>query len=412
MKNETIGKAMKQLHFLFVFYFIFFVSCSGEKNKSRQQNDAPDNNVETAIPVIDLEKALGNLSKENLNFSDFVSDITYLPLETNEQSIFGGKFAAIKNVTENFLFFDDMMFNRDGSFVRKIGRIGQGPQEYLQALSIAVDEKRQEFYINNNFTHEIIIYGFSGVFKKRLKVDSNGHNIYSLGNGKILLMRTSGVFFDGFYEYQVVDVDNEEVIYTRDIGVIKDGYEEKGCEFGIDNNLIWGFGNAMSYYEFFSDTIFSLESGVISNPRYRLNMGKYKYSVDVMHNTERMEYHAESFVLIIQISESSQYLFINLSYNKVPYYVSYNKSTGELLMNKFDDFFNNDIDGGFIWLFKNINGETNGIYSFLPDIGKERIESLSGINKNYNKDKNNSLRKLITDIKEDDNKVVYFLNLK
>ena len=408
----SLKKIMKQLHFLLLFHLVFFIGCSGEKKNSLQQNGTSKNDIETAIPIIDLEKAIGNLSKEKFNFSNFVSDITYTPLETNEQSIFGGKFAPVNNITENFLFFDGLMFNRDGSFVRKIGRIGQGPQEYIQALGIAVDEKRQEFYIHGNFTHDIIIYDFNSVFKKRLKVDYNGHNIYSLGDGKILLTRTSGAFFDNFYEYQLIDIDNEEVIYTRDIGVIKDGYEEKGCEFGIDNNIIWGFGNSLSYYEFFSDTIFSVENGIVTVPRYQLNMGKYKYSADVMHNTERTEYRPESFMRIGVIRESSQYLFITFSYNKISYVTSYNKSTGELLINKFDNFFNNDIDGGFIWLFDNINGETTGIGRFLPNIGKERIENLSETNKNYNKDKNNNLRKLIVDIEEDDNDVVYFFNLK
>ena len=397
---------MKSLYFFVGFSLLLFIACSEQKTKEQQQG------ADSALPVIDLEKALRNLTKEKFNFSNFASDITYVPLETNDRSLFGGRFAPIYNRTENYFFASNMMFNRDGSFVRKLGQIGQGPKEYVLARGMAADEKRQEFYVYDNPTQNIVIYDFNNVFKKRIKVHSYGHFIYSIGDGKLLLTRGTGYFFDDFFEYQIIDTDQERVSYTRDIGVIKDGSNEKGCSMGIDNNIIWSFGNTSSYYEFFTDTIFSLENGMIASPLYRINIGKYKYSIDVMRNTNREEYHAESFIRIGSISESSLYLFFSISYNKIFYYASYNKTTGELLMNKFDEFFNNDIDGGFLWLFNNIEGETTGQYQFLPHVGKERIENLSVINKNYDVEKNKVLRKLLSDIGEDDNAVVYFFNLK
>ena len=394
---------MKNLHFVVVLLsLLLFISCSKGKN----------NDQDSSLPIIDLEKALKNLTNKKFDFSNFASDITYIPLETNDHSIFGGKWAPPCNITENYLFMGDMMFKRDGSFVRKIGKIGQGPEEYILARGIAADEKRQEFYIYDNPTHNIVIYGFDNVFKKRVKVHFLGHFIYSLGDGKLLMKRRRGCIFDDFYEYQIIDSDQEKIVYTRNTGIIKDGNNEKGCAFGLGKNIIWSFENTTSYYEFFSDTIFSLKDGIVDTPLYQINVGKNKYTVDVMHDTEDSEYRPELYMHIVSIAESSQYLFVDIFYGNKSYTVIYNKKSRELLANETNEFFNNDIDGGFVWLFKNIKGETIGHYSFLPYIGKDRIEELSKTNKGYDEEKNAALKNLINHIDEDDNEVIYFFNLK
>jgi hypothetical protein len=84
----------------------------------------------------------------------------------------------------------------------------------------------------------------------------------------------------------------------------------------------------------------------------------------------------------------------------------------EIKVNKFDKFFNNDIDGGFLWLYNETSDGQKGFYSIFPYIAKEYIESFSSQNKEYNKEKNEKLRQFIECLKEDDNMFVYFFDLK
>jgi hypothetical protein len=94
------------------------------------------------------------------------------------------------------------------------------------------------------------------------------------------------------------------------------------------------------------------------------------------------------------------------------YYAAYNKSTGEITMTKFDEFFNNDVDGGFLWLFnKTLDGQ-DGFYHIFPYLAKERIDGLSSQNKGYDKEKNRKLRQLIDEVDEDDNDIYYFFHFK
>ena len=61
-----------------VLAFIFFILCFSCKKEVQD-----DENSISVIKVINIEKALNNSTKEKMNFSEFVSDITYVPLETN-----------------------------------------------------------------------------------------------------------------------------------------------------------------------------------------------------------------------------------------------------------------------------------------------------------------------------------------
>ena len=77
----------------------------------------------------------GDEMKSAVSFQEFLSDPEYLPLETNDLSLFGyGAFwltdahIYVQDQAENRLLVFD---RRDGRFVKKIGEYGRGPEEYF-----------------------------------------------------------------------------------------------------------------------------------------------------------------------------------------------------------------------------------------------------------------------------------------
>lgn len=376
----------KEYLFVFIVFFAFF-SCKNGKKETET--------LETQIPVIDIEKALDNPSSQKLNLSEFVDDIKYIPLQTISQSVIGGKHIPPVFVSENFIFYGDMMFDRNGRFIRKLGKIGQGPEEYLMALGITADEERQEFYVHDNFSRNIYIYDFNNTFKKKIQASDRGNNILSFGNGNILLIRDFFGYFDDFYEYRVINTNTGEIVYTRDSGIMGNKY------LSNIQNLIWRYNTQTFYYEGSTDSIFRLkENGAIDTPRFIINLGKYKNS------------DSEKFIRVGEIVENSQYLFFSISAKNGLFYGAYEKQTEKTVMKKFDEFFNNDIDGGFLWLFKDTYDGREGFYSIFPYLAKERIEMLSKQNTGYDKEKNQKLRQLINNVEEDDNQIFYFFKLK
>lgn len=388
---------------------LFCLSCNKKQTEQEMVTETKE------IPIIDLEQALEHISDDQVNFSEFIEDITYVPLETNNKSLLGGNRGQIWHVTDNYIFAGEMMFRKDGSFVRELGKKGQGPKEYILARGMSIDETQQEFYVYDNASHNIFIYDFDNHFKKKIKSNSYGENIYAMGNSKLAVMRTGGYFFDDYFEYQLIDVESEDIVYTRKLDIIKNGEKEQGSPFGIDRNIIWPLGQQFSYYEFFTDTIFSLENGIVSTPRFIINFGKYKFSEEIMHRMGRKDFtSAERFkyVRIEQIVECNRFLFFSLILHQTTYYVAYDKTTGEIRINDMRKFFNNDIDGGFLWLFNDTSDGKEGFYYVLPYIAKERIAELSSQNKGYDKEKNKKLRQLIDNLAEDDNEVVIFFHFK
>jgi hypothetical protein len=368
---------------LLIVILLFISSCKHEKAAQI---------TEEGIPVIDLEYAFDHLSNDRVNFSEFAKDITYIPMETNKKSVYGGKHAPIYNITEKHIFAGDMMFRRDGSFVRQLGKKGQGPEEYLMALGIAVDEEREEFYVYDNYLHDIFIYDFNNNFKKRVRACSRVHDIKSLENGKIMLMRD--IFGGVDIEYRIIDTNTGEVIYTRSFPVLQTEEQKEMHHY----NLVWHHDDKMVYYEPTNDTIFALKDGQVDKPRYIIHKGKYK--------------NVEEPMKIGAIVECSPYLLFSISYGRILYYMLYHKETGKIRMNKFDKFFNNDIDGGFLWLYEETSDGQEGFYSIFPYLAKERIESLSSQNKGYDRAKNEKLRQFIDSLEEDDNAILYFFDLK
>ena len=302
------------------------------------------------------------------------------------------------NITENYIFYGDMMFLRNGNFVRKLGKRGQGPGEYILALGIAVDEEREELYVYDNQYRNIFIYDFENNFRKQLPVNRYGKNIIRLGNGKIMLIRDM-LFLDpkedAFFEYQIIDLENETVLYSRT-------HDTRYSNRNSTWSSFWKHDNTLFYYEGMTDTIFNLQSnGEIESPRYIVDKGKYKETSD------------DNYFRLSNFVESSSYLFFNINSKGSPLrYGAYNKKTGETRINEFSKFFNNDIDGGFLWLFNLTKNGEEGFYSILPYLAKERISSLSSQNKDYNKEKNRKLRELIDKLEEDDNTIYYFFHLK
>jgi hypothetical protein len=384
---------------------LFLLSGCENKRKDSAETGAK-------LPVIDVEYAFKHLNDEKMNFSEFIEDITYLSMETNEKSIIGGRHDPVWNITDNYIFAGEQMFNKEGRYMRNLGQRGQGPDEYIGSRGMTVDEKRKEFFVYDNSKPNINIYDFENNFKKKIKVHPSGSGIYSIGNGKILLSRARGYFFDNFFEYQLVDTEKDSVLYTRDLGIIENGHEEKGVSLGMDGNLIWAYNHQVSYYEFNSDTIFSLKEGIIDTPRFIVNTGKYKCTLDVIHNASRSDFDAGNYLSIRPFFESKQYLFFGVRYKKTLYYAAYNKMTGKIRMSKFDKFFNNDIDGGFLWLFlSTMNGE-DGYNYILPDVAKEKIDMLGKQNRGYSEEKNRKLREFIENLEDDDNPFIVFYKLK
>lgn len=92
----------------------------------------------------------------------------YIPLETKENCLIG----EIRKVLiyDEFIFVFDRftnslyVFDKEGKFIRKIGKTGQGPGEYGRISDFDIDQINNEIILYDINSRKFLFYDFNGVY--------------------------------------------------------------------------------------------------------------------------------------------------------------------------------------------------------------------------------------------------------
>ena len=111
-----------------------------------------------------------------------VADVEYVALETTDEFVTHGAVQAvgkeillIKNWGNSGDFF---LFDRKtGKGIRKINRLGQGPEEYTQLTDLLLDERNKEIFVKDNPAKKILVYDYMGNFKRKFGFHDEGYYI-------------------------------------------------------------------------------------------------------------------------------------------------------------------------------------------------------------------------------------------
>lgn len=157
----------------FIFFFLS-VSVFGQKIPVMQKKIVGNEHH------IDVYSALQNKA-EILNASQIAEDIEFLPLETTDECLLGEDIMNIV-VTSKDIFIYDLeacyRFNRNGKFKNRIGTQGNGPGEYVKALTMLVDTLNQWIYIGDYNQKKFVKYDYEGKHLGDLKSDWVGIKDY------------------------------------------------------------------------------------------------------------------------------------------------------------------------------------------------------------------------------------------
>jgi len=126
--------------------------------------------------VINLEEGLSQM--ETLPLSKVAASIEYIPLEDTDESLVGN----IQNLFYNnsHIYIKDntgliKIFDRKGRFVRKINRLGRGPQEYSQ-MSILLPAPNGNFLLADFSEHKE--YNVDGNLIRKIEYPKVDYRIY------------------------------------------------------------------------------------------------------------------------------------------------------------------------------------------------------------------------------------------
>ena len=128
------------------------------------------------LPVIDIETAFQN--PHELLLSDFGEEVTYIPLETLDESLVKLGSSSKMVVTDKYILVGEnsaplLCFDRaTGKFLHKIGSVGQGPGEYSGSTDMEVDAEAKRIYFRANPT-QYHCYDFGGKFLNTITLPPN-----------------------------------------------------------------------------------------------------------------------------------------------------------------------------------------------------------------------------------------------
>jgi len=236
----------------------------------------------TSYDIIDFEEAISN--SESFDIKKHVSNIRYVPLETNENCYLADVRKVV--IIEDFILVSDsegnlFLFSSNRQFINRIGQLGKGPGEYLNMTDFVVDDSYKNIYINT--LGFLYTYDTEGNFKTRLpwssgnlqvmSIDSRNRLFYIMPDAKQAKDKTS---FDIVYVYDV----NGQLLKTIESNIVR---TEGLAMF----NNIYAKNDEIFYKEEFGKSICRINADLQVDTAFQIDLGKYAFEPEDLNMSKK-----------------------------------------------------------------------------------------------------------------------------
>ena len=198
------GKNIERPYYIDLICFcslLILSSCGGNTKQSKKTfwddcNVIATRQVINGDTVIVCDPALIR-QKKNIPLGLLLEDFKIVKLDNSSEDALISKRYAHTYVTNNYIgvvcysYFPMKLFRKDGTFIREIGSIGQGPNEYNVIDYIDMDEKNNRIYILPFSAEHILVYDFNGNNYPKIKLPNRllyGSTIKVYGDKKQVLI--------------------------------------------------------------------------------------------------------------------------------------------------------------------------------------------------------------------------------
>lgn len=350
------------MHKLNVATLLFIVLIAFQSCQIREKSES-GNQDKDLIYTISLEKALGE-PLQSAFLSEIGGNISYIPLEANENSIFNGIGRVIIQDSSIFLSANRnkllLQFDISGKYVRQIGRQGQGPEDYRWVSDFFVQDSIRCIYSFQKF----LIYNDMGVFVKSMPLDMLPRQMLLMKDQNIVFRFGPGLVDTSAMIMCITDPDFNVLRtfrnnHKRDIG---------GNVFPIEILPMYTFQGAIRFKELGVDTLYTVTAdGLIPYALFVLGQRELPSVLNIRTaSTSEIESMNSGKASLSQIFEDPKHFYMRFNFfsmreGTVPgaensvvsvsgpvdsyIYGLYSKETAVIkIFNK--SGFQNDIDGG------------------------------------------------------------------
>lgn len=168
---------MKHNNIVPLIFLVLFFSCT-------PHNKAKDEKATHSVKLTDA-------AKTDLAYSDIIHVDEWIVLDTLDECIIGDV-AKIEEFNNEYYILDKviqkcvLVFGKDGKYLRRIGRFGQGPGEYAQLCDFTVNKQTGHIAILTGQSN-VYLYSPTGEFQKSKRVSQA--TLWDItNNGSVYLM--------------------------------------------------------------------------------------------------------------------------------------------------------------------------------------------------------------------------------
>ena len=348
---------------LYFFVSIFLISCSSQDQKSIPMNGA--------YYTIDLD----GKKKTSIPLSSYFKSVRTIILETNEDCLIGS-IDEIQVFDQHIYILDSeiakslFVFDIDGKFIRKIGRIGNAPGEYIELNDFTLDTENRIIYICD-LKNRIHKYHVDGTYLNTITIEGSDFNAIFIQfyNGK--LYSSSFWWKKSNDNYMLLEIDpNNGKILSRLLPMkYNKGWNE--AFFSMSRFFLSRVNNPPRYNQMFMDYIVSVGEEITPYIKLKSNYLTTEKDIESFRSNDFTGYssskiHQSSKLFNVHCFVENEE-FILFRYGKLAssFIVAFNKKTGALELA--DDYINDLIynHNKQTWLGPFSFSDSSGVYEIL-----------------------------------------------
>lgn len=278
---------------------VLFFSCGGVEKKCEKVE------VKDSFFVVDMDIDLSH--KDELCLSSLADSLSYVPLETTQQSLIS-EIKSLKATEKYFYLLTEnselMLFDKSGKFHSRIGRKGKGPKEYYDVIHF--DTNDSLVYILD-YAERIAVYTTSGKFIRYIKIAKQASRIFILNDDRIVYFVPDSMFEDAEDSYGFAIINQEGKVLKK----MPATFQRDNMNNGISNHFVLiNFSNqhSITIKEAFNDTLYRFDTDSLTFNSYAyINLGQHK--IDFEKNFEQVAWASHN-MRISDIIETSRSAFI------------------------------------------------------------------------------------------------------
>ncbi len=348
-----------------VFFVLAITLCLFSCHSKKENESAQGNDPESAIPYfITIEKPDFS-SLKPLRLSEFADSVSYVQLETTRDCLMPFYGSSNMYKVDDFLFltgiFNFHQFDAtSGKFLRNIGKVGQGPGEYLQ-VNEAVDKENKIIYVKSPGDPKLLKYDYNGKYLGNLRFTDTEEFSFSTCFYSLKLLNIDSQYMTFIsemmvsehachpYELLIYDYKNNKIRHASKNQMT--GAYERSTSVRNGMRTVAQYDKQLFYKVFYNDTLYAANPEKGITPYAILNFGKRKYPVEAFLEKHQGATETNGKILINAMHVNNKAILLEC------YMINSEKSNGsEWFICKYDKQKNaltyhsphllNDVDGG------------------------------------------------------------------